>query len=359
MRFTSWVVASVCAIALFSTGGCFHESKAKLNAEAISRDHFQSRPTTAPTVDLAEFEEETAAQPEMEHEAVAARSPAAEATLAARAQKRHLITINKSFLNTYRNRATITTSFHVFDIKPHEDDGDIHVSGYADKMVLAGVAEIINGAEHQDVVHSMDVASQPKVTVTGVWRFWCEHPGFGADVQGGATPKPQSGTYHHVFEIHPVTKIGHSDVADSFHPIPKPPNKYSSDARTNFGEYQKLTCKLSADTKKITIDTTEIGFNYPEFFLSLTEPLKPLDDGGMQASGQAFDKQGSELAECRMIFAPGTDVLSQAQQWSTGEKHHVLGLVRMDLDIIAARAATNSHTNDALPYEIVIVGVYP
>jgi len=353
MRITSSVAALFCSLGLLLTTGCFHASRAQLNENAIARDRFVSKPTTAPMVDREEFEEETEPAPM----AMAARAPTE--TLAARAVKRHLITINRSFVDSYRNRATITTPFHVFSINPGEADGDIHIAGYADKMVLPGVAEIINGSEHHAILNTIDVESQPTLTVTGVWRFWCEHPGSSADVQDGATPKPQSGTYHHVFEIHPVTKIGHSDVSDSFHPIPKPPNKYSSDAKTNFGEYDKLKCRLSSDNKTITIDTTEVAFNYTDFFLELQETPKSLDDGGLQATGKAFDKGGHELAECRMIFAPGTDVADHAQHWSVGQRQHVLGLVRMDLDIIAARAETNSHSDFALPYEVVIIGEYP
>jgi hypothetical protein len=80
-------------------------------------------------------------------------------------------------------------------------------------------------------VHAKEGTGE-SIPIIGVWRLWCEHGGSGvAHVQGGALEPITDTNPDHVFEIHPVVRIGGADVIDSLGTISgfteKMPNRRS------------------------------------------------------------------------------------------------------------------------------------
>src|SRR5439155_15719127 len=80
----------------------------------------------------------------------------------------------------------------------------------------------------------------------------------------------------HVFEIHPVIKIGQTDVIDSLNTIEGFTEK---DAQQAFMAYERTRCRISHKGKTTTIRTTMAGFNYVKFRINLNEKPQAIDDG--------------------------------------------------------------------------------
>jgi hypothetical protein len=86
------------------------------------------------------------------------------------------IQINKSFLEKYKDRVSIATTFTVDQAMQNPAarifDGDLHMAGQAPEIGLPAVAEIANGASAKkaaDLVHSVEGTGKPK-TVSIVTR---------------------------------------------------------------------------------------------------------------------------------------------------------------------------------------------
>ena len=112
---------------------------------------------------------------------------ARQATIAYIAVNSHLspkeveIEINNSFIEQYKNRVAIHTTFTVDKAMaaplPPEIDGDLHFSGRAPQVALPIVAEIVNANDQKaaiDLVHGAEGTGKP-LKVSGVWRIWPEH----------------------------------------------------------------------------------------------------------------------------------------------------------------------------------------
>jgi hypothetical protein len=68
---------------------------------------------------------------------------------------------------------------------PGAKDGDMHVAGRSKAIGLPIVAEIMNAAGQSGamgLVHSKEGKNE-MVSLTGVWRLWCEHAGEDVQVQ--------------------------------------------------------------------------------------------------------------------------------------------------------------------------------
>jgi hypothetical protein len=282
------------------------------------------------------------------------------------------ITLRRDFIDTYKDRATIEANFLVDKAHPHPNppakDGDLHVAGRDPKAIgLATVAEIMN-AKFQpkavDRIHAVEGKNKP-VRISGAWRIWCEHGGTKAQVQG-ATLKPFPTTNpDHVFEIHPITRIDDIDLLDSFKPIKGFTTKDAHDAFVN---YENLTCKISENegNKTATLTTHMGGYNYVEFVLELNEDPQPMPGmDGTYVLAQVRDLEGELLVRNRnMVFVKDTAPEAAVLQKKKGGRLHVLGIPRISLKLVDWRL---THKDDpehpltwtTLPYEIIVVAVYP
>jgi hypothetical protein len=131
--------------------------------------------------------------------------------------------LKNDFIEAFKNRATIEATYSVKFSHPKpktpspgksSNDGDIHISGTAPEIGLLTVAEIMNAKDFLNVVkfvHDRE-GSNVAIAMTGVWRIWPEHGGESLHVQGEADPAEITDTNpDHIFEIHPLTKVGSCD----------------------------------------------------------------------------------------------------------------------------------------------------
>jgi hypothetical protein len=278
------------------------------------------------------------------------------------------VTLRNSFIEKYKNRATISTPFRVVFAakKPHpaDQDGDLHVAGLADEVGLPCVAELMNAKDFQGVVELMQdsEASQESVPVTGAWRLWCEHPGKFPHIQDDVIPPYKNTNPDHVFEIHPLTQVANFKVLSSLKPIPGyTPKK----AKKAFEVYEILSCTIIPDPEHqtTTIRTPGVGYNYVEFKLRLEEDDQFLTFDGRIVRCTALTLDGAELASNRrMVFVKNTAPEKAVKDLRKGDELHVLGIPRIDLAVVSWRARNADARPEALqwhlPYEIIVVGVY-
>ena len=135
------------------------------------------------------------------------------------------IVLKNSFIETYKNRATINVNFIIDKAhkspNPVSKDGDLHIAGRADEVGLPIVAEIMNARLHKDavdLVHHVEGTGET-VQVSGAWRIWTEHAGIARQVQGRNLEPFGTTNPDHIFEIHPVDRLGDIALFGSFIPV--------------------------------------------------------------------------------------------------------------------------------------------
>ncbi len=272
----------------------------------IARDNFNSLGSRVPRLSRAELERATAKDAESEAENVTdnplaerrAPAAAAQATVPAHRLSRDIllsppdeerdsrtgakdwqITLKSSFIEKFKNRATLTTRYRVIAFKAHSprEDGDAHVAGLPEDVGLACVAEIMNVKFFRGALADVKTKAQSEelVSITGAWRIWCEHPDAepataGPQIQDDVIPEFQTSNPNHVFELHPLNEFDGIPLAGSFEPIDGYSPKEASKA---FSYYESLPCRIVPDAanQTITLFTSKAGYNYAEFVLELEE----------------------------------------------------------------------------------------
>ncbi len=277
------------------------------------------------------------------------------------------VNLKKSWVEKYKDRATISATFHIDDAHDHPNpakkDADLHIAGRSLQVGIPMVVEIMNArtepAALQEVKDKMGSSAQ----IVGAWRLWFEHPPHGAlQAQNlNQLPQPVAGTNpDHIFEIHPVSEISGIDLGDTFQKIAGYTPKTAAEA---FGRYNQLKAAVRADDHGLTIDSPQVGFNYVEFWMTAKGNPKAMKDGGRAVLADVFGASGDEpLAEgIRMIFVPGTLPFAKLSGVEAGSELHVLGIPRVNLNALFtfAYSPANDGTRRALPYEMIIVAVYP
>jgi hypothetical protein len=280
------------------------------------------------------------------------------------------ITLKNPTIDKYKNRATITTSYQVVKnrVHPVKEDGDMHIAGLADEVVLPCVAEIMNIKDFKgaaDLVRDL-TGSQEPTTLTGAFRLWCEHPdahGGGPMIQGDVIPDYTDSNPAHVFEIHPLSKIGNINLLGSLVPIP---DEYpAKDAEKAFTIYENLPCRIVPDPEDqtTTLYTRKVGYNYVKFKLRLEEDqhLVTFDTRIVRCSVLTLNDK--EIAtDRRMVFVQNSGPEKAVRNLKKGDTLTVMGMPRIDLAIVSWRARNAGTRPEALnwnlPYEMIIVGVY-
>ena len=276
------------------------------------------------------------------------------------------IEINRSFIETYKNRVAMHLTFTVDKAMgsplPTELDGDLHFAGRAPQVALPIVAEIVNADDEQAaiaLVHAAAGTHKP-LAVSGVWRIWPEHAGGAQEEQGKPLPAFESYKPDHVFEIHPVTVI--SGVAlHGFKPVKgfKP-----GGAQRTFGIYEKVPCTIKVKRKTVSIVTGTGLYNDVEFVMKIADAPQVVVADGRFVIASAMDLSGHLLVErLRTVFAEGTPPERAVRLLKAGDRLHVYGIPRLDFAEISRRV-TGHQVNPGLltrplPYEILILGVYP
>jgi hypothetical protein len=280
------------------------------------------------------------------------------------------ITLKNTFIEKYKNRATLTTPFRViaYTTHPPPEDGDTHVAGLGEDVGLACVAEIMNWKFFQGAVTAVKAkkASGETVQVTGAWRLWCEHPDAvpetaGPQVQDDVIPDFNTSNPNHVFEIHPISRFGDIPLEDSFEPI----DGYSpKDAVKAFQIYESLPCRIVPDpaNQTTTLFTPKVGYNYVKFMLKVEDEQQFITVDGRIVRCSVLALDGTPIVENRrMIFVKGTPPEQAIRTKTKGDTLRVLGIPRIDLALVSYRtrvADTKPEALDwSLPYELIVVAL--
>jgi hypothetical protein len=276
------------------------------------------------------------------------------------------ITLENSFIEKFKDRATIDATYTVDKAHPRPNppakDGDLHAAGRAPEIGFATVAEVMNAAaqpEAVDLIHQAERSGEP-LAVRGVWRLWCEHGGDSQHIQGQPLQPFTTTNPPHVFEIHPLLRVADHDLASSFQPIDGFAYKDASQA---FHAYEQLPSHITAGDGTTTITTRMAGFNYVEFVIVLAEePAHVLSDG-LTVKAAVLDTEGGLLvSERRMVAVAGTAPYAKLKALHKGESLHVVGIPRIDLSLVSWRVANSARLAGildwSLPYELVLVAAF-
>ncbi|MEJ2697926.1 MAG: hypothetical protein P8013_14935 [Candidatus Sulfobium sp.] len=277
------------------------------------------------------------------------------------------IEIYKSFIERYKDRVTIDTSFRVDEAwkKPNPPymDGDFHFSGRTRQVGLPTVGEIVNAAYEKNAVDRIQFAEKTgdHLKISGVWRLWPEHAGTADEEQGEKLPELESANPDHVFEIHPVTRVDGISLLGSFHPVegfsPGNPD-------TVFKLYQEVPCRLRVKSKTVSIVTRKGLYNDVEFLMEMIDDHQTVTGDGRFVTAAVRDLDGKLLVHrLRMVFMKDTPPERVVKNLKRGDRLHVYGIPRVSFNEISRRIA-EYHENPGLltrnlPYEVIIIGFFP
>jgi len=279
------------------------------------------------------------------------------------------ITLKNTFIEKYKNRATIDATFTVDKAharpNPASKDGDLHVAGRAPEIQLATVAEIMNAKLEQDAVvaiHQAESSGDP-IKLTGAWRIWCEHSGSDEQTQGEALEPFGTTNPPHVFEIHPITSIQGKPILDSLQDIAGFTKK---DADTAFARYEGMECEIQRGKTTTKIITRGLGFNYAEFWIEILDKQQHVIPDGRTLYANVLNGAGDADVDIvatkrRMVFVAGSKPELAVRSLHAGDQMHVIGIPRIDLSLVSYRTRNAARKPEMLkwhlPYEMIIVAV--
>ena len=289
------------------------------------------------------------------------------------------ITLRKSFVDSFKNRVTIDCrNFEIYEahVKPNSPskDADLHFAGYERRIGMPIVAEIMNARGQQDAVdavHQFEGNGRPQqsVKLSGAWRIWCEHPNDEEDFKHGMPIRIKNTNPAHVFEIHPLTKINDIDVITSLSKI----NGFDyKEAERAFTAYSNARCRIIPKSKTITIETNGVGYNYVDFWVMLNENNKQVVDDGLFIYATILnsdynptnpDENSDEFIishKTRVAFVKGSGVFNKVQNMGEGDVLHIVGIPRINLNLVSWRVAHANARPEVLqwnlPIEMIAVG---
>src|SRR6266496_1883131 len=281
------------------------------------------------------------------------------------------LVLQRSFIEKYKNRATIDATFIVDHAHPHpnrpEKDGDLHASGRSQEIGLPMVSEVMNAADSMqagvvNAIHANE-GNGAATPISGAWRIWFEHPSSEAQIQFDEVPPAGNTNPDHCFEIHPITKYAEKPILGSLQEIPEFAPK---DAESAFGRYEKLSATLEIDSQTVMITSKKVGFNYVKFTAQLAGKPDSLDKNdagavdGQVVLANVMNNAGDEVLvdKVRLIFTAGTQPAGELANAPEGATLEFLALPRLDLNAISAfmEAGGSGTVVRKLPYEMIVVG---
>jgi hypothetical protein len=278
------------------------------------------------------------------------------------------------FIEKYKNRATIETTFdvrfaHEKPKKPSPskpaNDGDIHISGVPAELPMPTVAEIMNAASQPKALKLANTVkgSGSPIKIIGVWRFWPEHGGDDRFYPGMPIEITHTNP-DHIFEIHPTTEVGGIETKTSFFPIPDYKPKDAEDAFTRYENIRsRISVKEKDNQKEVSIRMGSIGYNYVKFRMKLREdPTHEIEDG-LTVFADVKEIGGETLVrKRRMVFVTGTTPERSVRKLKKWDCMLVLGMPRLSLSLVSWRVRESDEDPDVLawnlPYEMIIVADY-
>jgi hypothetical protein len=188
----------------------------------------------------------------------------------------NILELNQSFIEKYKNKLTISVHYTVDAAhkrpNPASKDGEMHVAGRAPEIGLATVAELQNAKDVPDAVSAVKSAEGTgrAITLSGVWRIWPEHGGDSTHIQQSDAGAPYEGqgptNPPHVFEIHPVLKIGDQDLMNTLRPVEGFDAKESEEA---FPRYEGGSFEITPSEGRVRMRMRMMGFNYVKFLMQV------------------------------------------------------------------------------------------
>ena len=285
------------------------------------------------------------------------------------------VALTKGFVKKYRDKATIPTTFRVDKkhaspnvIGTGSEDGDIHIAGRDTVVKLPMVAEIINGKLESDTFAFLkQMTAGQSVPLVGVWRLWFEHPGHEDQIMGQTVPVPTNTNPDHIFEFHPVVTFGDFNCLDSFVPIADESEEFRGyPAAKAFASYEKRPGTITTSNTAIMITSNKAIYNYAEFEMRLTGKPKDVGDGyivfaNIYVAGAPAGAEHLTEQPRRMIFVKNSPPGNKIATAKKGDKLHVLGIPRVNLNEVYALATGlqghEEYSEGGLPYEMIIVAL--
>jgi hypothetical protein len=288
--------------------------------------------------------------------------------------------LNVTFIEALKDRATIDAHLMVDKVhtkpNPPSSDGDLHAASRSpDDIGLPLVAELMNAGMRMDVVGTLQglAGNASGVTVSGVWRIWPEHGGLDPETQGDDFPAATTTNPEHIFEIHPLTRVGGTDVIGTLGPIQQltfASGFVYKDAADAFHRYEnasfRLECGHEKDIKKRqhTLYLKMIGYNYVDFEADFLEAPTHVVDDGLSVFTDIVDPSDHEVLvhKRRVWFVKGSTAYDAAVAARSGARLHIVGIPRVNLSLVSWRCLHEKDRPEALqwglPYEMVAVGVF-
>lgn len=279
------------------------------------------------------------------------------------------ITLRQGFIDSIKNRVTLSTDYVIDKAHAHPNpgpkDGDMHVAGRAEAIGLPIVAEIMNAAGQtaaMNLVHSKE-GKDETVSLTGVWRLWCEHAGEDVQVQGESLTQFETTNPPHVFEIHPITKLNNFNLLPSLKPIDKFTYKKADDALNRYAATRCVIIPNNDNT--ITIQTNGIGYNYVECVVEILQDPFEVEDGRFVFCKILTVDNEVVAQKVRVAFVKNSTPEKTEKKLAIGKSMHIVAIPRIDLALVSFRI---DHATDAkfpnilswnLPFELVAVAVIP
>jgi hypothetical protein len=282
------------------------------------------------------------------------------------APKEAIIEINRDFLERYKDRVTIDVKFTIDNSmeSPNPDilDGDLHVAGRAPEIGLRLVAELMNAASSKGAMAAIQRAesTHTALPMTGAWRLWPEHAVI-PEAQGEVVPVLKTPNPDHIFEIHPIARVGNVSALETFHPVE---GYRPGSAQRTFEIYQRAECTLKPTPTGVTLTLTNWLYNDVHFLMEVTGARQLVVGDGRFVTGSALDPDGTLLVEgLRFVFIKGSAPERMVRSLKRGVRRHVWGLPRVSFAEISRRLSESARNpavlKGSLPYEIVVLGVYP
>jgi len=277
------------------------------------------------------------------------------------------ITLRQSFIDSIKNKVLISVEYVVdkAHVRPNSPakDGDLHIAGRSEVIGLPVVAEIMNAASESrsvNLVHSVE-GSDETVTITGVWRIWCEHAGEDQQVQGEPLSQFNTTNPAHVFEIHPITHLNNFNLLPSLKPIIGFTYKKAEDALMR---YAATHCEIIPNSDNtVTIQTNGVGFNYVNCKIEIVDDPFETDDGRFIFC-KILTIDGEVVAQkVRVAFVKDSKPDKKIKTLSIGDQMNIIAIPRIDLALVSFRV---NHASDPqfpnilewnLPFELVAVAV--
>jgi hypothetical protein len=279
----------------------------------------------------------------------------------------HVITrFDRSFIEANRQRITIEADFTVdaaAPINPKAFDGDIHIAGRSPAIGLRLVAEIKNAKlapRAVRVVREAERSRQP-VRVMAVMRYWPEHAIGLPHRQGEPMPRLPNANPDHVFELHPLIRVADIDLRANLKPV----EGYSpGHATSTFRLYERSELDFRVVSNRVYLKTPAGLWNDVHFLLELTDAGTTVREDGQYLVGRARDLQGNLLVDSiRVLLVRDSPPDLALKDRPAGRSFHVWGLPRVSFDglarLIEAAGSDNAWRTAKLPYEILIIGIYP